>query len=65
MNNNTQTPEKLDDRGKETIAVRGIAAAIQAMRSPGFSNLNDLLRVEGYELFKISSHDAQMGIRKG
>lgn len=40
---------------REVIAVRGIAAAIQAMHAPFFKNLDDLLRKEGYKLVKLTN----------
>jgi hypothetical protein len=37
---------------KESIIVRGIAAAIQAMTMPVFNNLRDMLNTHGYDLVK-------------
>lgn len=48
MNNS----EKINEKAKEAMMVRGICAAIQAMSMPTFNNLNDLLSRFGYTLSK-------------
>lgn len=47
-----QTKSK-DEMVRETIAVRGVAAAIQAMHTPTFENLDYLLRKEGYRIVPL------------
>lgn len=41
---------------QETVEVRGIAAAIQAMSFPTFQNLGELLGVFGFKLVKVEKH---------
>jgi len=41
-----------EDKIKESITVRGICEAIQAMHTPTFNNLAELLKQFGYTLVK-------------
>lgn len=50
------TPE---EKAKQAVLVRGIAAAIQAMHSPTIMNLQDLLMLHGYKIIKIESTNKQ------
>lgn len=38
------------DKEKESITIRGIAAAIQAMKFPTFENLKELIKAAGFKL---------------
>lgn len=40
------------DKVKESVIVRGICAAIQAMQMPSFQNLIDYLKRYGYSVTK-------------
>lgn len=44
-----------DNRVKEVLEVRGLAAAIQAMVAPTFKNLDELARKLGWKLIKDDS----------
>lgn len=50
------TPE---EKAKQAVLVRGIAAAMQAMNTPTFMSLSDLLMLHGYKLVKIESTNKQ------
>lgn len=50
------TPEQ---KAKEAVLVRGIAAALQAMHTPSITSLSDLLNLHGYKLVKIESTNKQ------
>ena len=50
------TDNQHDERVKEVIEVRGLAAAIQAMVAPTFKNLKDLLRKLGWKLIRDDSN---------
>jgi len=53
-----------DELVREIIKVRGIAAALQAMKSPLFTDLNKLLEKEGYHLVKTNKQTDETN-RKG
>lgn len=42
---------------RESIKVRGVAAAIQSMSFPSFKNLDELLNKVGYKIVKISENN--------
>lgn len=50
------TPEQ---KAKQAVLVRGIAASLQAMNTPTFMSLSDLLMLHGYKLVKIESTNKQ------
>lgn len=50
------THEEYEKKQKETVILRGICAAIQAMHMPNFQNLRDELSKFGWTLIRDDSY---------
>ncbi len=53
MTGDKPTDKTQDQKIKESITIRGICSAIQAMSFPTFENLNEMLKRYGLKLVSI------------